>query len=91
MGPSRWFVLSILIVSLSGCSRGAVKGPVGQGDQGLGLKIPVLDLFKRKTYDPDNFTPDNIDEDEVNPFREDNEEIAPPADSFTRYREDRDW
>ena len=84
-------VLFLIVLTLTGCSRGAVKGPVGQDDRGIGLKIPVLSFFDRDTYDADNFTPDNIESDEVNPFRTDRRDAAPDRDSFTRYREDRDF
>jgi hypothetical protein len=68
-----------------------VKGPVGQGEKGVGLRIPVLSLLDRDTYEPDKFSPENLDSEEVNPFRDDVGDTPPDRDSFTRYREESEW
>lgn len=78
------FLFLLLLLSLA-CSRGAVKGPVGQGEageQGVGLKVPILDLFDRKTYSAEKFSPDNISEEEINPFRE-KEPLTPSTEPFS--------
>lgn len=91
-GMSNLRAAGVIFIALLlvGCSRGAVKGPVGQGEQGIGMKIPVLSLLESETYDASNFTPDNLDSQEVNPFREDKRELA-AEDDFTRYRDNSDW
>ena len=88
--PARCLVLGAVLLVAAGCSRGIVKGPQGQGDKGVGLKLPVLGLFDKKTYDADNFTPENLDVEQLNPVREDKREIATERDAFTRYWDDSD-
>ncbi len=68
-----------------GCAK-TVKGPVGQGDKGVGLKVPVLDLFKKDTYTPESMSPDNIEPEELNPAKGEKEKV-PENDPFTRYDE----
>ncbi|MCG3196099.1 MAG: hypothetical protein HUU16_12725 [Candidatus Omnitrophica bacterium] len=79
--------LLVTVFALAGCARGAVKGPVGQDQKGVGLKVPILDLFKRDTYDPDQFTPDNISEKEINPFRPNQDTSPESQEPFSRYDE----
>jgi hypothetical protein len=81
---AEWAALGCTLLLVIGCSRGAVKGPVGQGDKGLGLKVPVLDLFKKDTYDPSHFSPENFDDQEVNPLRS-QKEPQPSSIGFSRY------
>lgn len=82
--------LMIALCTLAGCARGAVKGPVGQDQKGMGLKVPVLDLFKRDTYDPEQFTPDNLSEKEINPFRARQDTSPDSREPFSRYDEQSD-
>lgn len=56
-----------LLTGVSGCTR-IVKGPVGQGERGVGLRVPVLDLFESDTYDPELYSADDLDEEQLEPF-----------------------
>lgn len=71
---------------LLGCERGVVKGPVGQGGQGVGMKVPVLDLLNKESYSTDQFTPENLDEKAVNPFGG-KQDVPPSKEPFSRYDE----
>ena len=78
-------VLSLLFV---GCSRGLLRqGPVGQGEKGIGLKVPILDLVKPESYEADQFIADNIDEEKMNPFREKTDLPPVREEEYTRYEE----
>ena len=86
---TRYGLACLALFLILGCSRGVLKGPEGQGEKGLGLKIPVLGLFDKETYDKDNFAPDNLDVDEINPVRP-KDEIASESEAFSRYQEESD-
>jgi hypothetical protein len=60
----------LLSIHITECTRGAVKSPVGQGDKGVGFKIPVLDLFHRDTYDPEMYATEDIDLEKVGTEKE---------------------
>jgi len=90
----NWFLglpLSILLVLsllFGGCARGLFRqGPVGQGEKGIGLKVPILDLMKSESYEADQFTADNIDEEKVNPFREKTDSEPKQEEEYSRYQE----
>ena len=87
MGESRSILPALALFIGLGCSRGVVKGPVGQGEQGVGLKIPVLGLLEKDAYDPSNFNPDNLDSEEINPFRG-RSDLDPDRDAFSRYTDE---
>ena len=75
-----------LIVGLGlGCAK-TVKGPVGQGDKGVGLKVPVLDLLRKDTYSAGSLSPDNIEPEQFNPAAGEKDK-APESEPFTRYDE----
>lgn len=83
----RALLACLALLVLLGCSRGILKGPEGQGEKGVGLKFPVLGLFDKETYEADNFSPDNLDVDEINPVRP-RDEIAAESEAFSRYQEE---
>jgi hypothetical protein len=83
-----WAPLLVAIVLAAGCSKGIVKGPEGQ-ENGIGMKIPVLGLLNKDTYESDNFTVDNLDSQEMNPFQGE-KRPSPDAEAFSRFQEDPD-
>ena len=77
-------VLDLLFAS--GCARGLVKeGPTGEGGEGMGLKIPVLGFTRKEAYDAENLSPDNLKEEELNPFKQPAGQ-TPPKDSSLENR-----
>lgn len=84
-GTRTFWIILFTLGLLCGCAK-TVKGPVGQGDKGVGLKVPVLDLLKKDTYKPESLSPDNIDPGELNPTAGQKEKV-PDSDPFTRYDE----
>lgn len=83
---AKRFLLLVALVSFLGCNTGTVKGPVGQGEKGVGLKVPVLDLFNKETYQPDSLSPDNLDPQAFNPAPVQQDSL-PEEDGFSRYEE----
>jgi hypothetical protein len=65
------FAIVLAALFAGGCARGLVKeGPTGEGGEGIGLKIPVLGFTRKEAYDAENLSPDNLKEEELNPFQE---------------------
>ncbi|MBE7488027.1 MAG: hypothetical protein DIKNOCCD_01399 [bacterium] len=80
------FLTALVLACFLGCNTGTVKGPVGQGDKGMGLKVPVLDLFKKETYAPDGLSTDNLNPEALNPVPA-QRDSTPEQDDFSRYEE----
>ncbi len=78
-------VVFLIVGLVLGCAK-TVKGPVGQGDKGVGLKVPVLDLLKKDTYSAESLSPDNIEPEQFNPASGEKDK-APESDPFSRYDE----
>jgi hypothetical protein len=78
----------IMNFCLLGCYR-TVKGPVGQDEKGVGLKVPVLDLLKKDTYSPEQLSPENIDPDQFKPVGNAPDQ-TPDKEPFSRYDEKSD-
>ena len=85
----RWLRIPVVLLISAliglGCAR-TVKGPVGQGEKGVGLSVPVLDLLKKDTYTPESISPDNIDSDQLKPIGG-QKDRPPEQEPFSRYEE----
>jgi hypothetical protein len=85
----RFFLILCAVFLIAGLGLGCaktVKGPVGQGDKGVGLKVPVLDLLKKDTYSAESLSPDNIEPEQFNPAAGEKDK-APQSEPFSRYDE----
>ncbi len=86
IGLFLFFCVTLLVLGIVfGCAK-TVKGPVGQGDRGVGLKVPVLDLLKKDTYSAESLSPDNIEPEQFNPAPSQKDQ-APENEPFSRYDE----